>query len=290
MNRRQFLITLAGAAGAVALAPRWVRREEPDSGELVHHASWIMGQIANIWIQTDRPDQAGEAVSAAFQAMRKVESTLSLFDPSSELRAFLDGKPGRVFRASPVLHRSLENSAREWRHTEGAFDPCAMPGRPSNGPGDFLRAEGGPILPSREASLDFGGIGCGIALDEAGRELRRRGMDRALLELSGDFLALDPPQGWMGWPMVASDPWTGAPSQAGFDLARAGLATSSTVERRSILDPRDGSVAKRLAQATVVAPTATQADAWSTALVVRAAEGIGPRRAEFDYQGRLVLI
>lgn len=290
MNRRQFLITLAGAAGAVALAPRWVRREEPDSGELVHHASWIMGQIANIWIQADRPDQAAEAVSAAFHAMRKVESTLSLFDPSSELRAFLGGRVGATFRPTPGFRGAFELAIGEWQSTGGAFDPCFVAGRSSKGPAAFFRNGGDIVRPSAESSFDFGGIGCGIALDQAGRELRHRGMDRALLELSGDFLALDPPLGWKGWPMVASDPWTGAPSQAGFDLARAGLATSSTVERRSILDPRDGSVAKRLAQATVVAPTATQADAWSTALVVRAAEGIGPRRAEFDYHGRLVLI
>lgn len=289
MNRRHFLTTLAGAVGAAAIAPRFIPAEDLESDGLVHHATWIMGQIANIWIHTDIQDLAGEAATEAFEAMRKVESALSLFDPSSELRTFLDGPVGGAFRASRWFGGALELAAREWRRTEGAFDPCAIPGRGSNGPGAFFRAGGGITLPSREANLDFGGIGCGIALDQAGRELRRRGLGRALLELSGDFLALDPPRGWNGWPLAAADPWTGAPSEARFDLVGAGLATSATVDRRSILDPRDGSFAERLAQVTVVAPTAAQADAWSTALVVRSVDRLCDSKAEFDFLGRLAV-
>jgi FAD:protein FMN transferase len=289
VNRRQFLTTLAGAAGAGILVPRFLPDDAPASAGLVHHATWVMGQIANIWIQTDRVELAGEVATKAFDVMRQVESALSLFDPASELRAFLDGPVGRTFRASPWLGEALERSTREWRRTGGDFDPCAVPGRGSSGPGDFLRDQGGIVLPSREARLDFGGIGCGIALDQAGRELRRRGMDRALLELSGDFLALDPPAGWSGWPLAAADPWTGAPSEAWFDLAGAALATSAVVERRSILDPRDGSLAERVAQVTVVAPSAAQADAWSTALVVRPVPRLGASKAEFDFRGGLVV-
>lgn len=287
MNRRHFLTAIAGAAGAVAIGRRFVPGGQHESFGMVHHATWIMGQIANVWIQTDRPDSAGEAATAAFDRMRRVESALSRFDPSSELATFLGGVPGATFRASPILADALQLASREWRRTGGAFDPCVVSGRGAAGPGSFLRDGGGMSLPSREASLDFGGIGCGIALDQAGRELRRRGLHRALLELSGDFLALDPPRGWDGWPLAAADPWTGAASEATFDLAGAALATSATVERRSILDPRDGSIADRLAQVTVVAPTATQADAWSTALVVRSVDGLEGAKAEFDFHGRL---
>lgn len=289
MNRRQFLFSLAGAAGAAAIAPRWMPGDVAESEDIVHHATWIMGQIANVWIQTDDRDLAAEAATDVFRTMRRVESTLSLFDPSSELRAFLEGPVGRTFGATPALREALDLAAREWRHTEGAFDPCAVAGRGSHGPEAFFAAGGGLVLPSGGATLDFGGIGCGIALDQAGRVLRRLGLDRALLELSGDFLALEAPRGWTGWPMAAADPWTGEPSEAWFDLAGAALATSATVERRSILDPRDGSFAERLAQASVVAPTATQADAWSTALVVRPLDRLQAPKAEFDGRGRLVV-
>lgn len=287
MNRRHFLTAIAGAAGAVAIGRKFAFDRGESDLELVHHASWIMGQIANIWVQTDDVDRAREAVSEAFHAMRRVESALSRFDSASELTTFLGGRPGDRFRASPLFERALDLARGEWRRTEGAFDPCVVPGRGSNGPGAFVRGGGGFVLPSREASLDFGGIGCGIALDLAGRELEHRGVNRALLELSGDFLALEAPLGWNGWPMAAADPWTGAPTEGEFDLVRSALATSATVERSAILDPRDGSLAGRLAQASVMAPTAAQADAWSTALVVRSVNGLSISKAEFDRSGRL---
>jgi thiamine biosynthesis lipoprotein ApbE len=289
VNRRQFLTTFAGAAGAAAIAPKFILDDGSESDGLVHHATWIMGQIANIWIDTDRQDEAGEAVSATFEAMRNLESALSLFDPSSELRTFLDGPVDVPFRASPRLGDALELALQEWRRTGGAFDPCVTVGRGSKGPQAFQPREGRITLPSREAGLDFGGIGCGIALDLAGRELRRRGMCRSLIELSGDFLALDAPRGWKGWPLAAADPWTGMPSDARFDLVGSALATSATVERQSILDPRDGSYANRLAQVTVVASTATHADAWSTALVVKSVERLCDWKAEFDFHGRLAV-
>lgn len=291
MNRRRFLSTVAGAFGAAVLAPRLGagRAEEAGPEDVVHHATWAMGQIANVWIQTEHEDLAAEAATGVFRILREVESTLSLFDPSSELRAFLDAPVGRTFSASPSFRQAWELSVREWRRTDGAFDPTAAFGRATHGPEVFARSVGGLVLPSREVVLDFGGIGCGIALDRAGNELRRRGLGRALLELSGDFLALDPPQGWEGWPLAAADPWTGEPSEAWFDLANAAMATSATVQRRSILDPRDGTFARRLAQGTVVASTATQADAWSTALVVRSLDRSGLATAEFDAHGRLVV-
>jgi thiamine biosynthesis lipoprotein len=288
MNRRRFLATVAGAFGAVVLAPRLGSDDGPEPEGLVHHATWIMGQIANIWIHTDRQDLAAEAATQAFQTMRKVESTLSLFDPSSELRAFLEGPVGRTFGPSPSFREALGLATREWRRTHGAFDPSVVAGRGSIGPEAFLRGEN-LVRPNSEAFLDFGGIGCGIALDLAGQELRLMGVGRSLLELSGDFLALDPPRGSNGWPLAAADPWTGAPSEAWFDLVGGALATSATVERKSILDPRDGSFAERLAQVTLVAPTAVQADAWSTALVVRSLDHLGVSKAEFDRYGRLAV-
>lgn len=290
MNRRRFLTTVAGAFGAAVLAPRPSHGDEPghEPEGLVHHATWIMGQVANVWIHTDRQDLAAEGATQAFQAMRKVESTMSLFDPSSELRAFLEGPVGRAFGPSPSFREALALATREWRRTDGAFDPSVVSGRRSIGPEAFFRGEE-LVLPSSEAVLDFGGIGCGIALDLAAHELQRKGLGRALLELSGDFLALDPPRGWNGWPLAAADPWTGAPSEAWFDLARGALATSSTVERKSILDPRDGAFAKRLAQVTVRARTAVQADAWSTALAVRRLDQLDVSKAEFDPHGRLAV-
>lgn len=291
MNRRQFLTLLAGTAGAAVLAPRLgVLAGAPgrEDGEIVCHASWIMGQIARIWIQGLPEERAHEAINAAFADMRALEATLTSFRGDSELSAVLASPTGRSLLVSPTFAQALEAARSAWITTRGAFDPSVVRDRPAPGM-DAFALEGSRLRrSSREASLDFGGIGCGLALDRAGELLRAHGVQRALVELSGDFLALGAPEGFTGWPMAAADPWTGEPTEAVFDLAHAALATSAVVERRSILDPRTGRVADHAVQSTILAPTATLADALSTAAVVAPLEDLAMASALFDRSGRLL--
>jgi thiamine biosynthesis lipoprotein ApbE len=93
-------------------------------------------------------------------------------------------------------------------------------------------------------------------------------VQRALLELSGDYLALSAPEGMAGWPLAVADPWSGAPSEHVLDLRGEALATSSS-RPGTILDPRTGEAVSRLLQVSVAAPTACLADQRSTALLVR---------------------
>lgn len=288
MNRRQFLTVLAGTAGAAVLAPRFSPRGEVEPEGLVSHATWIMGQIARIWVQGLSEPQAQEAINAAFADMRAMEATWSSFRGDSELASVLAASPGRSILVSPEFAAGLEAARSAWISTRGAFDPSVRLEGPAPGM-DAFALEGSRLRrSSREASLDFGGIGCGLALDRAASVLRAHGVRQALLELSGDFLALGAPEGFAGWPLAAADPWIGEPSEAVFDLAHAALATSAVVERRTILDPRSGRVAGHAAQATILAPNATLADAWSTAAVVAPLENLALELATFDPAGRLL--
>jgi thiamine biosynthesis lipoprotein len=288
MNRRQFLTVLAGTAGAAVLAPRFSPRGEAETDGLAHHATWIMGQIANIWVQGLSESQAQEAINAAFADMRAMEATWSSFRGDSELASVLSAPVGRSILVTPEFAAGLEAARSAWISTRGAFDPSVRPEGPAPGM-DAFALEGSRLRrSSREASLDFGGIGCGLALDRAATVLRAHGVRQALLELSGDFLALGAPDGFAGWPLAAADPWTGEPTEAVFDLSHSALATSAVVERRSILDPRTGRVADHAAQATILAPNATLADAWSTAAVVAPLENLAFELATFDPAGRLL--
>lgn len=288
MNRRQFLTVLAGTAGAAALAPRLGPRRDVEPEGLVHHATWIMGQIARIWVQGLPEAHAQEAINAAFADMRAMEATWSSFRGDSELASVLATSPGRSHLVTKEFASGLDAARSAWISTRGSFDPSVRFGEPAPGLDSFALEGLRLRRRSREASLDFGGIGCGLALDRAGSVLRSHGVGQALLELSGDFLALGAPDGFAGWPLAAADPWTGEPTEAVFDLAHAALATSSVVERRSILDPRSGLVADHLAQVTVLAPTATLADVWSTAAVVAPTPYPSGGIATFDHSGILL--
>lgn len=273
MNRRDFVKLMAGGCALLALRPSGLLfdgNEESGLAEagLVSHSSWIMGQICNVWIQGVAEEKAHEAINEAFAAMRELERSLSRFDPASELHDFLSGDPARSFRASPGLVAAVNESRHAHRGTAGAFDPTVKAGGPASGLSGILQDGERLRRASREVELDFGGIGCGLALDRAASILRRHGVQRALLELSGDYLALSAPEGMAGWPLAVADPWTGAPSEHVLDLRGEALATSSS-RAGTILNPRTGGPVSRLLQVSVAAPTAALADQCSTALLVR---------------------
>jgi thiamine biosynthesis lipoprotein len=134
--------------------------------------------------------------------------------------------------------------------------------------------------------LDFGGIAKGFAADEALKTLRELGLPRALVGASGDFAAGDPPPGKLGWRIAVTpmEQETGVPregdrvSERDIWLSRAGLTTSGDryqfveldgVRYSHIVSPKTGLGLTERVQATVIAPTAMEADALATTLCVK---------------------
>ena len=122
----------------------------------------------------------------------------------------------------------------------------------------------------------------GYAIDRAVGVLRSRGVARAFIDVSGDVAAMGAPPGEPGWLVEIADPARPGESIAATRLRDAALATSantvSTVRygplvAGHVMDPATGWPARALTQATVVARTAVQADALSTAMFV---SGRGP--------------
>src|SRR5947208_8583326 len=94
----------------------------------------------------------------------------------------------------------------------------------------------GARLPSAHTQLDFGTIGVGYGIDRALEVLRRRGLRRAFVDVSGDMAALGAPPGEPGWLVEIADPdrrgvgegRTGAATR----LRAAALATAGNAETR----------------------------------------------------------
>jgi thiamine biosynthesis lipoprotein len=118
--------------------------------------------------------------------------------------------------------------------------------------------------------------------------LRRAGITRAFLDVSGDCLAIGAPPGETGWPVGIADPARPDRVSAETRVRDAALATSAnTVSvirwgravRGHVMNPATGYPADALIQATVLARTGIEADALSTATLVRPASYSGVVRA-----------
>jgi thiamine biosynthesis lipoprotein len=319
VNRRDFVGAMATfAAGAALPAARRpaaglsFRREE----RLVERWSWAMGQAVHLQLFTPTEAAGYEAAQAALTELRRVEGVLSRFDPASDLSR-LNFAAGRgPCPVSPDLAVVLAAADRFRAGTGGAFNVAIEPlmrawgfhaarsAAPSAAELSEARAavraatvtvrQGAVALGSRTTQLDLGGIGVGYGLDRMADVLRRAGVRRALLDVSGDCLALGAPPGESGWLVEVADPARPGGTIGRVRLRDAALATSAnTVSvirwgravRGHVVDPASGYPADRLVQATVVARTGLEADALSTAMLVSGGAPAGVLRT-FEVGGQ----
>ena len=131
-------------------------------------------------------------------------------------------------------------------------------------------------LPSHTMALDLGGIGKGYALDQAVKHLQEQGVTNALLSFGQSSLwALGQPPGESGWRLLLRRPNGEAIGIATFGnqaiSVSGSLGDSMEVGGQRyghIIDPRTGMPVQRDLLACIVAPSAAQAEALSTALLV----------------------
>ena len=312
MNRRDFL----GAIGTGVLAgvphpfvPSPMLWRGGRAERFVERWSWAMGQAVHLQLFATSEEEGLAGAAAALAELRRVESCLSRFDDASDLSE-LNRCAGRSpLRVDRDLAAVLRKAARLRAITGGAFDIAVEPlmrtwgfraGEPRKAePGAreiaeareavaaaVVRLDGDLAwLPNGHTQLDLGGIGVGYGLDRAVEVLRARGIRRALLDVSGDSVALGAPPGEAGWLVGIADSARPGAAVASTRLRDEALATSANTVavvrfgravRGHVMDPATGRPAARLRQATVVAPTAVLADALSTAMVVTGvpAEGV----------------
>ncbi len=273
----------------------------------VERWSWAMGQPVHVQAYVPDEDHGLEAIAAALRELREVESQLSLFDDASDLSELNRCAGTGPVRVGYHLRAALGVAIRVRDRTGGAFDPAVEPllrawgfRSPRAAPPDaatladaraavraavvrFDRA--GVTLAGSASRLDLGGIGVGYGLDRIGSVLRSRGVTSALLDMSGDLLALGAPPGEAGWRVALVEPdGTRHARGAVVTLRDNALATSAnTVEVvrygalavGHVLDPRRGDAAHALRQVAVVARSAVMADALSTAALVGGHEVVG---------------
>jgi FAD:protein FMN transferase len=257
------------------------------------------GLGTSIQITVVHPDvmEARAIVAAGFRELARLEALLSRHRPGTPLSQL--NRDGVLRNPPPELVEVLRAAGRFSSLTHGAFDPTVAPLLDLYR--DHFRSPELPLEADRVAealslvdhrrvrvedsevrfersgmSLTLDGIGKGYVVDRTSAALVRAGAERVIVEAGGDLATVGEQEPGSPWVVGVQ----GVPEQDHFlgylQLSGQGAATSGdyaqtfTPDRslHHILDPRTGGSPVDASGVTVVAPTAMEADALSTAVLV----------------------
>ncbi len=211
---------------------------------------------------------AAQAAQAAFDLVDTLESRLSRFRVNSDITQAAGLAPGEKMRLSEPAFACLEIARRMEQVTRSAFSPTpdAMKTQSSLPQWELLTDERGIRCVSGTLRFDLGAIGKGFALDRMGELLNLWDCPAFLLVAGGSsILAGDSVADSPGWSCGLGE--DGATER--FLLNHASLSGSGlAVQGAHILDPRTGGLAMRQKRAWILADTAAESDALSTACMV----------------------
>lgn len=259
-----------------------------------------MGTTFRVILYGSDSKTAETAAQAAFTRVRELDQILSDYHPKSELMRFCtanDSAPGKPQRISTELMQVLTESQELARKSDGAFDVTIGPlsrmwrlirrTQRLPDPQELRAAQTkvgwrnlvlDPVAKTATLKLpgmrvDLGGIAKGYAADAALLVLARHGFTRALVAASGDIRVGDAPPGQDGWTVEIAPLGQGMPARF-VKLRNAAVSTSGDlvqsveidgVRYSHVLDPKTGLGLTGFRSVTVIAPTATQSDGYSTA-------------------------
>ena len=249
---------------------------------------YIMGTLLDCKL-FDLPAEQGRCLlSQGVHEVRRLERLLSLHDPDSAL-SHLNRQAGcGPVQVAPELWQLLCLCAALTRQTDGAFDvsagaltghehtalsrvSCHVP-RPA-----FDLSANGWVELAPGACLDLGGIGKGYAVDRLIELFQAAGASRVFINFGESSLyTLGAPPDARGWPILVR----GLAQEEVLGVLwceNRALSTSHSLGRRlatgasHILDPRTGLPLQHPCLSTILALSATLAEALSTAVLVSGA-------------------
>jgi thiamine biosynthesis lipoprotein len=274
---------------------------EPEPRGVVYPTR-VMGTYANVLLVT--PDSVASAPVAAIahRALARVDSLMSNWTGTSEV-ARINREAGRnTVTVNPEVARVLDASLRLWKDTKGAFDITVEPlvrvwgfiGGQRRVPTEaeiqaafrrvgaqrvrFDAAKRTIHFTRDSVRIDLGGIAKGYAVDVAAESLAAHGVKNALVDLTGNMVALGHPANAPAWRIGVRDPrdrirfFARVPLEAGEAISTSGqyeqFVESKGKTYGHIIDPRTGKPAEGLLSVTLIGRSALDCDSWDTPLFV----------------------
>lgn len=315
-SRRTFLLTTGAAVGAAALRPAWAN----GSPATVSRTGYALGTSVTLTVGlTEAVPLAADAHRAlydAFAELAAVEARLSIYQPRSQVSQL--NHRGYLDQPHPDLVTVLRAALAVSSATDGAFDVSVQPlwdcytsaKRVGRLPAADAIAAARSLVDWRKITvaddrvslqqpgmaITLNGIAQGYAADRVAAVLARHGISRALID-TGELAGVGRKSDREPWRVGIDHPRDPEAYLSLVELSGRCLATSGDYATRfsedrqhhHIFDPKTGRSPAELASVSVLAATAMQADAISTAvMVLGSARGLALLQSLPDTDGLLV--
>ncbi len=303
LARRQVLRALAGAGVAGMGAQRSLARP-PAAGRHVWQGT-ALGGAASLVIEHPEAEKAQAAIGEALAEVRRLEKVFSLYRPDSALSRL--NREGGLNMPPLDLVRILSEARRVSEATGGAFDVTVQPlwtvyarhfaqadADPSGPPPEAVSAardrvdyRAVAVTPARITlekpgmAVTLNGIAEGYITDRICERLRASGFAHALVNL-GEIRAIGAHTDGRPWRAAIADPRQDGALLTDVELVDRALATSAgsgtpldpAGKFTHLFDPRTGRSAPAFLSVSVMADTATLADALATAFSTMTIEDV----------------
>jgi thiamine biosynthesis lipoprotein len=316
LTRRRMIAIAASAAGSTFL----VGRRTAQAGDAVRWRGSALG--AQISVEIYHPDRAEalKLVERCVTDVRRLEQQFSLYRDDSAICTL--NRTGILVAPDADMVGLLKAAMHFAGMTDGAFDPTVQPlwqlyaghftsNRPDpEGPSmerlaetlakvgrsNLLVNEDRVTLTRRGAAITLNGIAQGFATDRVVERLRSAGLSTTLVNM-GEIRAIGARPDGSPWRVGLADPDRPGVLAETVDLIDRAVATSAGAGFRfdakgrftHLFDPATGRSPSLYSTLSVIAPTATEADALSTAFSLMPVSRIQDVvAARGDVQARIV--
>ncbi|MBT3636276.1 MAG: FAD:protein FMN transferase [Opitutae bacterium] len=293
-------------------------KEVEDTPKILSLTGQALGTSWTVKVISSKPIDGDELLADLAAKIEETEKIFSHWRPDSKLyqvNASLSTEPISV---PPLLHELLKHAKWAYEQTDGAFDPTIAPlvnlwgfGPVSTnrlriptedeingileqvGMNQLEIRDGNKIRKKRpDLQIDLSASAKGEIIDQVCEMLDQRELRNYLVEIGGEIRGRGNGKSGKGWTIALEDGSEGKTNGLStVNLLNYSVATSGTYRQTKpnpdsakpashLIDPRTGRpVEHKLIAVNVLAPTARDADALATALMILGPEE-GMRKAE----------
>lgn len=299
LKRRDFLrlATLTGLGLAVPLLGYSLGKYNIGSADEIQMSAYALGTKITIRVEdATSPIGTQAALKSSFQEIRKLENIFTRFQSANEIGRL--NTTGHIDSPQPELVKILTQALRYSEKTAGSFDITVKPAL------DMFENRASATFPPTDAEFDAARnlidfekvsvsnsavsfaqprmgvtldcLGKGYILDRAAGILRAHGIDSALIDGSGTLVVIGSRSDGSPWRIGIMNPTDPNKSLGTIEMKNGAVATSGDYENYftpdmryyHIIDPHTACSPVYSHSATVIAPTASEADPLALALMV----------------------